>query len=107
MAISTAPSTRAAHDPAAAFVNVDNCPRIWRVGGTPRGDGRQLLPVGGPSWKTAAKHPRTFLAADHVCPRFGDCYESGGRTPYPMNWIVLQPGDKVWFPEPGTCWPMR
>ncbi len=79
-----------------AFVNVDNYPRIWRVGGTLEEMASNCYRSADLK-KTMAKHPRTF-SRQTTLSSFGDRYESGAH-PYPMHSIAFQPGD-VWFLNP-------
>lgn|GEM_PF-3246567 len=79
-----------------AFVNLDDFPRIWRVG--------QSLEemVGECYWsaglrETIGKHPREFSRATTLG-AYGDRYESGAHA-YPMHSIAFQPGE-VWFLNP-------
>ncbi len=62
-----------------AFVNVDNYPRIWRVGGTLEEMASNCYRSADLK-KTTAKHPRTFCGRPR-CPRSGDRYEQGAPVP--------------------------
>lgn len=79
-----------------AFVNVDDYPRIWRIGGTLEDMAKNCYHTAELK-KTLAKHPRIFSRQTTLA-SFGDRYESGAHS-HPMHSIAFQPGE-VWFLNP-------
>ena len=79
-----------------AFVNLDQFPRIWRLG-------RRLEEVAGEHYRNAGlrhtigDHPREFTRATTQT-AFGNRYNSGNHSE-PMHSIAFQPGE-VWFLNP-------
>ena len=78
------------------FVNLDDFPRIWRVGDT-------IEQVAGDCYETASlqetigEHPRQFTRNTTIA-AFGDRYQSGAHN-RPMHSVAFQPGE-VWFLNP-------
>ena len=80
------------------FVNLDDFPRIWRVGGSLE------EMVDACYWSAGLRdkmgcHSREFSRATTLSV-FGDRYESGAH-PFPMHSIAFQPGE-IWFCNPNT-----
>lgn len=79
-----------------AFVNLDDFPRIWRVG-------ERLETMVDECYrsahleKTIGKHLRYFTRKTTLA-TYGDRYQSGAHR-YPMHSIAFQPGE-VWFLNP-------
>jgi hypothetical protein len=78
------------------FVNLDDFPRIWRVGDTIENAVRQCY-AGARLDKTIGQHPRQFTRTTTLH-AFGDRYQSGAHS-QPMHSIAFQPGE-VWFLNP-------
>ena len=78
------------------FVNLDDFPRIWRVGGA-------IEDVAGDCYasakleETIGAHPRELTRATTIA-TYGDRYHSGAHN-QPMHSIAFQPGE-VWFLNP-------
>jgi len=79
-----------------AFVNLDNFPRIWRIGEKLEQIVDDCYEMGNLQ-NTIAKHPREFTRQT-TRSAFGDRYESGAHR-YSMHSIAFQPGE-VWFLNP-------
>lgn len=78
------------------FVNLDDFPRIWRIGGSLEEMVDDCYEAAGLK-DTIGQHPRTFTRKTTLA-TFGDRYESGAH-PRPMHSIAFQPGE-VWFLNP-------
>jgi hypothetical protein len=79
-----------------AFVNIDNYPRIWRIGGTLEEMANNCYRSADLK-KTMGSHARMFSRKTTLA-SFGDRYESGAH-PHPMHSIAFQPGE-IWFLNP-------
>ena len=78
------------------FVNLDDFPRIWRVGGSLEDVVRETYAPARLD-TTIGKHPRQFTRGATL-QAFGDRYQSGAHG-QPMHSIAFQPGE-VWFLNP-------
>jgi hypothetical protein len=78
------------------FVNLDDFPRIWRVGDAIENVASDCYASAGLQ-KTIGHHPRQFTRSTTLA-TYGDRYHSGAHN-RPMHSIAFQPGE-VWFLNP-------